>query len=104
MKCKDAWLDAAEVFDAWRVVPRVLALGYFIWFPIVVFEILQWYFKLPATERTAVVTAFIGTVLATMSGLAGYVLKFYTDGGGGRDWTGRCAPAGDITQVNVSTK
>jgi hypothetical protein len=39
---KQHWLDAAEVFDAWRVAPRIVLFGYCAWLVEVIDRILTW--------------------------------------------------------------
>jgi hypothetical protein len=81
---KQGRLDGAEVFDSWRVVPRIIVLtylGFLIW--------LTWYFsttyfRLPALERTASLTAFASVVLASAFGALPFIVKIYMDNG--RDW------------------
>jgi hypothetical protein len=56
--CKKTWLDAAELFDAWRAVPRIVLLGYG-W---LVWDMWQWVKHLPdlTTQQTAFVTVITG--------------------------------------------
>lgn len=88
---KQRLLDAAEVFDSWRVVPRILVfaygwlVGWASWF------VLTNYFRLPASERTAAVTTFVGIVLPGIFGLAVWIFKIYSDNG--RDWDADKQPA-----------
>jgi len=84
---KQAWLDAAEIVDAWRVVPRALLFAYCIWVWNVVGDTLNWYQHLPAAERTLEASGLAGAVITAVLGLATWVFKIYSDGG--RDWTGQ---------------
>jgi hypothetical protein len=80
-------LEAAEVFDSWRVVPRIIIgiyVALFVW-TIVYFSIC--YFGMPASQRTVEVTAFSSVVLTAMSGAFPFVVKIYMDNG--RDWNAR---------------
>ena len=78
-------MDAAEVFDTFRVVPRVLLFLY-AWFVGKTTDyILAWYFAQPATGRGTQETAVIIGVFTALTGLAGYVYKAYVDNG--RNWT-----------------
>ena len=56
--CKRTWLDAAELFDAWRVVPRLVLLsyGHMVW------DMWQWVKSIPdlTTQQTVFVTAITG--------------------------------------------
>jgi hypothetical protein len=84
VRCKTAWLDAAEIFDSWRIIPRVILFLYGFWMVRLTDWLVRWYEKLPAAERTAQVTAFVTIVLPGVFGLAVYVYKIYS--AGGRDW------------------
>lgn len=103
MKCKQEWLDAAEVFDAWRVVPRIIIgvfLAVFAW-AVVYFSLM--YFRLPAAERTVAMTAFVSVVLTALTTALPFIVKIYTDNG--RDWTGQQASANLSTaSVEVTGK
>lgn len=81
---KQWMLDAAEVFDAWRVFPRVLVGGYWLWVALVVHDILQWYKLLPSPERTLEASGLAGAVITAVTGMATWVSKIYMDGG--RSW------------------
>lgn len=87
---KQKWLDAAEIFDSWRVIPRIALFAY----GVLVFwssaYIILWYAHLPGIERTGQVTAFMSMLFPTLIGVSGFVFKIYTDGG--RDWS---APAAE---------
>jgi hypothetical protein len=81
---KQARLDAAEIFDSWRVVPRIFLFGYsglVLWLTI---YLPREFFALPAAERTTQVTAFAGTVLTAAYGALPWVYKIYADNG--RNW------------------
>ena len=99
MKCKAAWLDAAEVFDAWRITPRTILYGFGWLFGYVITHTMHWYFGLPSAERTGQVTAVIGVIIPSVSGLAVWVYKIYSQGG--RNWEGPTAQPDGVT-VNVS--
>lgn len=78
------YLEMAEVFDSWRIVPRIIIfvfLAVFVW--AVVF-VLWTYFHLPPVERTALVTAFVSVVLTALTTALPFIVKIYTDNG--RDW------------------
>jgi hypothetical protein len=99
MKCKAVWLDAAEVFDAWRVTPRTILYGFAGLFGYVIVHTMHWYFNLPPVDRTGQVTAVIGIIIPACSGLAVWVYKIYAQGG--RNWTGE-TKSDDGVRVNVS--
>jgi len=77
-------LHAAEVFDSWRVVPRFVLIAYLVWVMRLTDWIVHWYEKLPAAERTIIVTGFVTVVLPGVYGLFVWIFKVYSDNG--RDW------------------
>ena len=70
---KQAWLDVAEIVDAWRVFPRLyLALfWYFLW------DVHQWY-----TAAAATSDVYANLVFGSISALTGFYM------GSGRKWGG----------------
>lgn len=78
---KQAWLDAAEVFDFWRVVPRLVLIAYGIWLARVTDSLMLWFQHLPAAERTAEAAAFAGAVITAVTGLAVWIFRIYSDNG-----------------------
>jgi hypothetical protein len=87
---KQARLDAAEIFDSWRVVPRIFLFGYsamVVWLTIF---ITHEFFAIAPLERTTQVTAFAATVLTAAYGALPWVYKIYADNG--RDWNAKAAP------------
>lgn len=91
-------LEAAEVFDSWRVVPRLIVFVYltvFCW-AIVYFSVM--YFHLPLEHRTVALTAFVTTVLTAMTTAFPFIVKIYTDNG--RDWDAARRPAVIVSQQN----
>ena len=81
---KREWLDAAEVFDSCRIVPRVFFIGFSIFAGYVTLIFLWWYFHLPAVERgyeeSGSMTFIIGTIWKF------WVDIFKTYSANGRDW------------------
>lgn len=102
---KSGWLDAAEVFDSWRVFPRVLVAA-FAFFVYQEFRSLtNWYMAIPHSDANllAVQSAFVFGILGVLTTLAGYIFKVYTDGG--RDWEeDRQARGETVTAVASVTK
>ena len=84
MSQKQFWLDLAEVFDAWRVVPRVLLFSYCAWVVAVTHDILVWYQALPAGDRTLEASGLAAAVITAVTGFASWVTKIYLHGG--RSW------------------
>ena len=71
---KQAVMDAAELADAWRIVPRGLIAGY----AYLVWEVTAWFQALPAPTDPQ--QWFVNVVW----GAAAMITKFYLDSG--RDW------------------
>lgn len=92
-RCKQMWLDFAEVFDTLRIVPRAILFIYGYWMIRVVDWTLHWYFAIPPLERTTQVTAVITVIIPGIFGLAVWVFKIYT--AGGRDWDAKDPTADD---------
>ena len=86
MKCKQAWMDVAEVIDSLRIIPRIVLFSFSGLLGYVIVATLHWYFRLPNIERSAQVTAVIAIIVPSLSGLAVWVYKIYSVGG--RLWDG----------------
>jgi hypothetical protein len=82
---KQEWLNAAEIFDAWRVVPRTVLFMYATWLAHVTNNILLWYQHLPAAERTVETAGLTGAIITAITGLATWIYKIYSENG--RDWS-----------------
>lgn len=82
---KQRHLNAAEVFDSWRVVPRAALLGFCALTGWATIYVIWWYCHLAAPERTTQVTAFMSMMFTTLMGASGFIFKVYSDNG--RDWT-----------------
>ncbi len=93
---KEVWLDAAQVFDTWRVVPRGVLLGYCYWVEHITNRILTWYEHLPGAERTLEASGLAGAIITAVTGLAVWVFKVYSENG--NDWT-----QGQTVTTTVST-
>jgi hypothetical protein len=65
---KQFWLDGAEIADAYRVVPRILILGWMGFYMEYAWFLTDWFFTLaaPTLEQTTFVTTVI-SALGTMS-------------------------------------
>lgn len=66
---KETWLSVAELFDAFRIVPRILLVGY----GILLYKTVTWYMMIapliidnkvlidgPTTQHAALITAVVG--------------------------------------------
>lgn len=71
---KAAWLAAAEICDAWRVVPRLLVGGY----AALVWSVTSWAMSLP--DLSMAQSTFVSIVWGASAGVFG----LYT--AGGRKW------------------
>jgi len=81
---KALWLHSAEVFDSWRVVPRLVLFCYGAFVYKTTFFILEWYSHEPANARGTEESAVVIGVFTAVTGLASWVFKIYSDSG--RDW------------------
>jgi len=85
MSNKEKWLNVAELFDAFRLVPRLVLAAILLFAGWYIFDITQWYMNLPAEERTGMVSGFVGISVPAVFGLAGKVADWYLKTG--RKWT-----------------
>jgi hypothetical protein len=81
---KSNFLDYAEVFDAWRVVPRIVLFAYGVWLAWATDRLLNWYMGLPVAAQTAQASAFCFGAITSITGIAGYVFRIYSENG--RNW------------------
>ena len=81
---KDNWLDAAEVFDSWRVVPRIFMTACFFWVVYVTNILLGWYMGLPEHARGYEASGFASIVFIAIMGFLKLVFDTYSRHG--RDW------------------
>ncbi len=75
MSLKDKLMHAAEVADAWRVVPRTVLVAYG-W---LVYESSFWFMNLPDPSNTQM------GLVSSLLGVAGIIIGVYLKSG--RDWT-----------------
>lgn len=98
---KQDWLDAAEVFDSWRVAPRLIVFLYLAFlFGLTAYFAIK-FFDITAAERTTQLTAFASLLLTAAYGAFGWIFKIYTTGG--RDWDAAVRPAVTVTQILKAT-
>jgi hypothetical protein len=95
---KQLWLDWAEIFDSWRIVPR--AIMFMIAHMVVSLDwtIVYWFIHLPNDHRAASDATAACALVGVFSTLFGVALKFYMDNG--RQWG---TPPATTTDTTVST-
>jgi len=87
---KTRWLHAAELFDSWRIVPRIFlgaTTSVICWN---LTSLVVWYERTPAAWNGAV-TAGLTVLTGALAALQGFVFKVYADNG--RNWAEH--PVGD---------
>jgi hypothetical protein len=98
---KQAWLDGAEVFDSWRVVPRLIVLIYLAMLIWLTSYFAFKFFDISAAERNTQLTAFASMLLTVAYGAFGWIYKIY--GNTGRDWDAAVRPPVAVTQITSAT-
>lgn len=78
-------MQLAEIIDTFRVFPRLFVLIYLFWIMRLTDWMVRWFMRLPASERTIIVTSFVSIVTTGIFGLFIWIYKVYSDGG--RDWS-----------------
>ncbi len=81
---KQAWIDAGEVFDTWRVIPRIFLGVCLIWTMHVGYILVYWYIRLPDASRGIEATGFGSAVFLTILGFLKLVYSTYSENG--RNW------------------
>ena len=97
---KAPWIDAAHVFDTWRVVPRMVLFLYGGWVATVTDRTLSWYMHLPSSERTLETSGLAGAIITAVTGLFPWIYKIYSDAA--TDWSGTATQ--QTTVVSSSTQ
>jgi hypothetical protein len=85
LKAKQLWMDWAEIFDAWRVVPRSILYSFGYWTIYIADRTLFWYFHLATADRTVQDAGLVTGVITAVTGVFGLTIKFYSTSG--RQWT-----------------
>lgn len=85
---KQKWLTAAEVFDTWRVIPRLLVGSYYIAYLHLLYLCWAWFERMTlngaqATEIIAA-SAFPGLLLTGLAAVMGKLTNDYM--ANGRNW------------------
>lgn len=81
---KQKWIDGAEIFDSWRVVPRLFLFGFWITTFTFIFYFSYWYFHLPANERGYEESGAMTAIIIALLKFGKDVYDTYTQNG--RDW------------------
>lgn len=81
--------------DAWRIVPRIVLFAYGAWLAYITDRLLSWYMGLPIAAQTAQASAFCFGALTTVTGIAGFVFKVYSQSS--RNWD--TTPPGRVSTV-----
>lgn len=89
------WIQWAEVFDSWRVFPRLLVAGYCFWYAHFLDQMWVWYAHLPLAEQSPVNAGMFTAVGAVLTFLGGQVFNIYIQNG--RDWNAQ--PATTVTTL-----
>lgn len=97
---KTTWLDWAETFDSWRVVPRLFLFGYWITTFSMIFWIFNWYMHLDLNGRGNQESGLIGVTVGIVIKFGMDVFNTYVSKG--RDWTAGSAGAGQTTTLQVT--
>lgn len=84
---KQDCLDACEVFDAARVVPRSVLYSFGSWTIYISDRTLFWYFHLAAPDRTVQDAGLVTGVITAVTTIFGLTIKFYNNSG--RQWVGQ---------------
>lgn len=90
---KQDYLDWAEIFDAWRAVPRSVLYSFGSWTIYIADRTLNWYFHLATPDRTVQDAGLVTGVITAVTGIFGLTIKFYNNSG--RQWTGQPPPRRD---------
>jgi len=95
------WLQAAEVFDTWRVVPRMMLFGYAWFVYAVTMKLLDWYINQPAVARGVEESAMVAAIFTAVTGFSPWIFKIYVENG--RNWADAVPDTVADTHVGVTT-
>jgi len=96
---KQPWIDAAEVFDTLRIVPRIVLFAFLGFTGTVIYQILHWYFEQPATARGFEESGAITAIIGFLTHFSARVFDFYMKNG--RDWS---TPPAAVTTTMTASK
>lgn len=83
---KEQWLQTAEIVDAFRVVPRLVLFAYLIFVFWLTDRIIDWYFALPAAERSMEASGLAVGLFTAITGFGTVFVNMYIKTG--REWNG----------------
>lgn len=92
------WILRAEIFDSWRVVPRLLLFGYCGWAAYVFDYLLHWYTALPTAGQSIQNAGLLTAVGTVLTGFGVPIFSIYSQNG--RDWNAQPP----TTETIVSSK
>lgn len=96
---KQKALHVAEAIDSLRIFPRIFLFICFAWGVWITYQILTFYFHLPAVERTEGVSLFCGGVQGAVLAFVKFVFDRYANTS--RDWNAQ--PLQTVTTVAATT-
>jgi hypothetical protein len=99
---KTRWLDAAQIFDTWRVIPRIVLFGYGGWVAYVTDKTLAWYMQLPSSERTLEASGLAGAIITAITGMLPWIFRIYSDNA--TDWAGQVSSKTSTIVATTETK
>lgn len=85
MKNKQAWLDVAEVIDAYRVIPRVLLFAWMVFYMSYTWDLTDIFFSLSDPNNGQ--AAFVTTVISALGTMSVWLGNIYVNSR--RSWDGK---------------
>lgn len=95
------WLQRAEVFDAWRVVPRACLFSYLAFAGYQISQVVSWYMHLPFAEQSIQNAGFPTAVSMILTGLGVPIFSIYSNSG--RDWNAAQAATVETTTTSKTS-
>lgn len=98
---KQLWLQWAEIFDSWRVIPRLFFGCYWIATFVFIFQFAYWYCHLPANERGYEESGSMVAIIGLLTKFGQVIFDTYSKNG--RDWNSQPASMTATTLVKSTT-
>lgn len=98
---KANYIHWAEIFDSWRVVPRVFLFICLAWVMFDTELLLLWYVHLPKDERSLEASGFGFLVFTALLGFLKLVYSDYKNSG--RDWNSAPPPGSNVVTVTAAS-